>query len=242
MENIKILIVEDDYTSATYLKELLTDIGYIVADVFSTGKEAINYLKKFDVDIILMDIELEGSIDGIETVKIIHQFKNPYIIYITSLKDKITFTRAKATFPKYFLSKPFNKFQLLDIIEKIIFDKNNKSKKISSFYKDYFFAKNNGILKKYKTDSVHYIKADGSYAEIFFKEDEFSSIILSKNLKVILHQLESEKICRIHRSYAINLSEIINIDNWHIKLNKSETSFFVQESYRSSFEKFIKKI
>ena len=60
--------------------------------------------------------------------------------------------------------------------------------------------------------------------------------------KDLIDQLESEKICRINRSYAINLSEIINIDNWHIKLNKSETSFFVQESYRSSFEKFIKKI
>jgi len=114
--------------------------------------------------------------------------------------------------------------------------------KINSFFNDYFFAKSNDILKKHKIDSIEYIKAEGSSVDIFFKENEFLKITLSRNLKAILLLLKAENIRRIHRSYAINLNEIVSIDKWHIKLQKSDTPFFVQESYRFSFQKFIKKI
>ena len=173
MEATKILIVEDDYSAATYLRDLLVDIGYIVSSILQSGEDAISFIKESSVDIILMDIELEGKLDGIETVKEISKISNPYIIYITALTDKKTFSRAKATFPEHFLSKPFNKHQLLDIIDQIL-DSKKEAIIPTSFHQNYFFAKAKGVYKKYSIESIKYIQASGSSTDIFFNDKTIS--------------------------------------------------------------------
>lgn len=239
MENTRILIVEDDYSAANYLKDMLTDVGYSVVDIKTTGEDAYDFIKDFPVDIVLMDIELEGKLDGIETVKKIKDISNAYIIYITALSDKTTFTRAKATFPKYFISKPFNKHQLLDIIDQTINDCNKILNNIS-FIENYFFAKTKGIYKKYASNNIKYLQASGSSTNILFKDK--SKITLSKNLKNTLAHINVNNILRVNRSYAINIDEIESFDNWHIKLYNRKESIFIQDSFRESFNTIFKKI
>lgn len=241
MEATKILIVEDDYSAATYLKDLLVDIGYIVSNILQSGEDAVNFIKESSVDIILMDVELEGKLDGIETAKEISKISNPYIIYITALTDKKTFSRAKATFPENFLSKPFNKHQLLDILDQIL---GSKKETIipTSFHQDFFFAKAKGVYKKYSIESIKYLQASGSSTDIFFNDKTISKITLSKNLKKTLSNLKTNIILRINRSYAINMNEIESIDNWHVKLFNIKETITVQENFRNDFNKLIKKL
>ncbi|TGV01801.1 response regulator transcription factor [Flavivirga rizhaonensis] len=242
METVKILIVEDDYDTVLYLKDLLINVGYIISGIFPKGEEAIDFVKKNTVDIILADIDLEGKIDGVKTVEEIKKIKDIFVIYITALKDKKTFRRANATFPDFFLSKPFNKFQLLDVIDKIISSDDNY---LTSFSENYFFIKENGtyVYKKYSTESVNYIKADGSYTHIFFKDTPTPKITLSKNFKKTLSILKVKSILRIHRSYAININEIETIEEGkQIKLIGCGETFVVQNCYKESFNKLIKKL
>lgn len=238
MEDVKVLIVEDDYEAAKHLENLLNDIGYHVPKTISRGEDAIDFVKQNPVDIILMDIELAGELDGVQTIKAINKITNTLFIYITGLKDKKTFYRAKATFPDFFLSKPFNKYQLIDVIEGIIEDEDNFLK---SFNNDYFFVKNNlGVYKKYAVDLISHLEAKGSYTEIHLKDS--NKITLSKNLKRTLCLLKAKHIQKINRSYAININEIESIDQWSIKLFNKKESLLVQDKYRDTFKKLIKKL
>ncbi|WP_307188797.1 response regulator [Caldicellulosiruptor owensensis] len=72
----KILIVEDSRLSAQITAEILDKYAYCV-EIVTTGEEAIERLKsRNDIDLILMDIELGGKIDGIETTYLIQQFSD----------------------------------------------------------------------------------------------------------------------------------------------------------------------
>lgn len=248
MEEVKILIVEDDYSAAIYLKNLLTDIGYKELIMFSSGEDVIEYLKNKTVDIILMDIELDGELDGIETIKLIQQHHNPFVIYITALRDKMTFQRAKATFPKDFLSKPFNEYKLLDIIDTTIKNSSYTNEAVS-FYNNHFFAKDyiTKAYKKFCVSDIVYLKAERSYTDIYIRlekkhEEYYKKITVVGLIHKILNCLNSENLLRIHKSYAVNVNYIEAIEGSCIKLEDIEESFNVQPAYKDAFKKSIKKL
>ena len=78
-EKIRILIVEDDMIIGANISLQLTKLGYEVTGIVPRGEEAIVYVKENTPDILLMDINLKGSIDGIDTAKAIQQFRNMQI-------------------------------------------------------------------------------------------------------------------------------------------------------------------
>ena len=105
---VKILIVEDEDTLAKIIEWRLTNIGHEVVGRAATAKEALELTEKTKPQLVLMDINLKGYIDGIEvTTMIKEQFKTP-VIYLTSHFDGKTISRAKATKPEGFILKPFN--------------------------------------------------------------------------------------------------------------------------------------
>ena len=102
-----ILIVEDEMIIAANISLQLANHGYKVLGIIPRGEEVLPFLKLHLPHIILMDINLNGVLDGIELVEIIQkEFKIP-IIYLTANADQIHFDRAKATHPYAFISKPF---------------------------------------------------------------------------------------------------------------------------------------
>lgn len=109
----KILIVEDTVMVALHIRKSLELAGYDVVNNVSSGEEAIAYLKEEILpDIILMDIMLEGELDGIETTSLINKQFNIPIIYLTALSDHQTIERAKHTNPYGFVMKPFKELEL----------------------------------------------------------------------------------------------------------------------------------
>ena len=79
-----------------------------MAGITKSGEEAIELSKQIEPDIILMDITLEGELDGIDTAIKIHESLDNNIIYLTSRMDNATRIRANKTNHKGFLSKPVN--------------------------------------------------------------------------------------------------------------------------------------
>jgi signal transduction histidine kinase len=106
MNDKKILIVEDDRVAGESLKENLIERGYTVVDVCPTGEEAIRKAGKTQPDLILMDIKLDGAMDGIETGRKIHDCLYVPIIYLTAYGNQKTLERAKITGPYGFINKP----------------------------------------------------------------------------------------------------------------------------------------
>ncbi len=113
----KILIVEDETIIAMELSHRLKRAGYDVVAAVASGKEAIKETAELLPDLILMDIHISGSLDGIETAEIIHSAQDIPIIYLTAFSDDKTLERAKLTEPYGFLIKPFEERELETTIE-----------------------------------------------------------------------------------------------------------------------------
>jgi len=113
----KILIVEDEMIIGANISLQLSKLGYEVTGIVSRGEEALEHVKQNRPDIVLMDIQLKGEMDGIDTVKKIHQNTDLPVIYLTANADDENFDRAKSTNPYAFISKPFKKLDLQHAIE-----------------------------------------------------------------------------------------------------------------------------
>ena len=132
MSATQIIVVEDEAIVAEDLKESLIRLGYQVPAVESTGEQAIEKVDQLRPDLILMDIILDGDLDGIQTADIIQNRFDIPIVYLTAHADKPTLDRAKKTGPYGYILKPFNDRELLSTLE-IVTYRNQMEKRIKSF-------------------------------------------------------------------------------------------------------------
>lgn len=117
MSREKILIVEDDLLTARIISKMLTNRGFIITDIITKSCEVLDSIIKNSPDIILMDITLEGELDGIEIAYKIKEKFNIPIIYLTADSSEETIKRAKITGPFGYLIKPVNEKILVTTIE-----------------------------------------------------------------------------------------------------------------------------
>ena len=126
----EVLIVEDEFITALDLKLELESLGYIVTDTVATGQDAIDTAAEKRPDVVIMDINLKGDMDGIEAAEKISELTVP-IIYLTANTDDSTFNKANVKGSYGFLDKPFNLAKLDSVIKltiqraKIEFEKIN---------------------------------------------------------------------------------------------------------------------
>ena len=116
MTEPKILIVEDNDPIANLIRKQLEVSGYRISAIVHSGAEAIEKVKKEPPDLVLMDILLEGDMDGIQAAEICNQYNIP-VVYITAFEDKKLFYQAKATKPFGYLIKPFKTQELFTAVE-----------------------------------------------------------------------------------------------------------------------------
>ncbi len=117
MEKEKVLIVEDEVFVARDLQMNLEQMGYTVISMVPSGEQAIQKIEEERPDIVLMDIVLQGEMDGIETADIIHSKFDIPVIYLTAHGEEMIFERAKKTGPFGYIIKPFKNEELQKAIE-----------------------------------------------------------------------------------------------------------------------------
>jgi PAS domain S-box-containing protein len=113
----RILIVEDERVTAEDLTDILTDLGYNVTAAVSSGPDAIAQAEANPPDIALMDIHIQGEMDGTETALILRQRFNIPVIYLTAHADNETVARAKDAGPLGYITKPFQEAALQASVE-----------------------------------------------------------------------------------------------------------------------------
>ena len=225
-KQIKILIVEDEMIIAANISLQLTSLGYEVGGIVPKGEEALIQIKENQPDIILLDINLKGKLDGIETAILMQKDYNIPIIYLTANADEHHFNRAKATNPYAFISKPFKKLDLQHAIELTIsrimdnenLVNNSITNPVSSFVlTDCVFVKHHDKMLKISIQDIYYIEAERNYCRIFSKDREF---LLVMTLKDIDEKLPLEHFIRIHRSFIVNLSHIDEVASSHLLVSR----------------------
>ncbi len=117
MSKTTVLIVEDEAIVAADLAGRLQRLGYEVAGVAAKGEEAVELACRFRPCLVLMDIRLEGPMDGIEAAEAIRREHDAPVIYLTAHSDAATLARAKLTGPFGYILKPFEERDLATQIE-----------------------------------------------------------------------------------------------------------------------------
>ena len=121
MNPYKIQIVEDEEAVLEVIEGLVTSIGHIVVGTSSTGEDALFIAEANPSDLVLMDIDLEGEIDGIQTAKELKSLHNVPVVFVTGSYDNKTIERAKQAEPMGYLIKPVDIQELKVTIEFAIF-------------------------------------------------------------------------------------------------------------------------
>lgn len=121
MDKPKVLVVEDDPIVATDIKHKLVDFGYDVCATAATGEVAIAGARQHKPAVVLMDITLEGKMDGIQAADEIRQSLAIPVVYLTAHSDQATVQRAKLTLPYGYVLKPVREVELKIALEMAIY-------------------------------------------------------------------------------------------------------------------------
>ncbi len=127
MDKKRILVVEDERIVAMDLEDTLAELGYQVVAVVPSGEQALELAQSEAPDLVLMDIVLEGALNGVDTASRMRELDLP-VVYLTAYADESTVERAKLTEPFGYLVKPFEVRELRTTIEMALYKHRMESK------------------------------------------------------------------------------------------------------------------
>ncbi len=231
-QNYKILIVEDNKSSASVLIFMLKSLKYLVTGVAESADEAYAELEKQIPDLILMDIMITGNKDGMELAAEINEKFDIPVIFITALSDDKTIQRAKQVNPYGYISKPFEMKDLKGTIEFVISKKENEKsiRDQKLLYRNTLNNLNDAIFSLDENDKIKFINI---VAEKQFKLS--LNEVLGKNISDLFTVDEDSTIESL--LYFSNQSEIDEhlFKNKIIKLPSGET-LYVEEKIADIYD------
>lgn len=121
MNKTRILIVEDEILVARDLEQQLTALGYLVVGIAASGEDALALIAEHQPQLVLMDIRLQGEMDGIATAEEVRNRFSLPVIFLTAHADQATVQRARVTEPFGYILKPFDERELNTIVEMAIY-------------------------------------------------------------------------------------------------------------------------
>ena len=224
MDKVNILIVEDERITATHTKKILEKFGYQVTEMVGSGEEAISKAEELDVDLVLMDINLQGKMDGIEAAGIIRNRYGIPVIFISAYSDEETIQRAKLTEPSGFivkeaievLNKPFDQNELQTTIEITLY-RNRIEKRIREHERWLEAVLNNISDAVIATDSLRQVKFMNLVAENL--TGWFEADAIGMDIQDIFQILDTESTLKkiSMETVTVPIENAILIDNEGLK-------------------------
>lgn len=120
MKPKRIIVVEDEGIVAMDISKCLSSMGYEVAFIADTGEKVLEQIENEPADLILMDVELKGTINGLETAKTIKEKYSIPIVFLTAFEDESTLAKIQKLSTDGYLVKPFEDDNLKRTIERIL--------------------------------------------------------------------------------------------------------------------------
>ncbi|WP_243360311.1 response regulator [Fundidesulfovibrio terrae] len=110
------MIVEDEVIAAMATERMLKKLGFEVCGNVTSGEEALETMDEECPDLVIMDIRLDGELDGIETSMLMKQNRDVPVIFVTAYSDDSTVSRASAAKPLAFINKPLD----ITLLQKVL--------------------------------------------------------------------------------------------------------------------------
>lgn len=215
MSRIRVLVVEDSALIAEDIAFKLGKHQLDVVEIFDKGEDALEYLKKNEPDLVLLDIKLAGALDGISTGYIIQNTYALPIIYLSDMADAETVHRAKQTRPSNYLTKPFNEADLVRAIELAFSNFSFQRPAPSRPKADHIFVKSESTFVRIPFRDILFLHADRSYCNIVTGEKTYVQAV---SMNHVFEQINHPDFVRIHRSHVVNINKVTAIDGNLVKL------------------------
>lgn len=223
---LSVLVVEDEMIIAAKISMHLEQLGYDVAGILPRGEEAVLHCRKSPPDILLLDVNLKGNIDGVETAMLLEK-EGIYlpIIYLTANSDPATFERAKQTRPHAFIGKPYKKIDLhraISLAAQLTLapasaPQNGGPPEEPLLLSDRIFVRHKDQMVKLFLKDILYVEAERAYCHIKTAATDY---MLSISMGKLAEQLHAADFLRVHRSFLVNLRQIDAVADGHLVIGK----------------------
>ncbi|MEP5366251.1 MAG: LytTR family transcriptional regulator DNA-binding domain-containing protein [Reichenbachiella sp.] len=232
---ISVLIVEDELIIANDLQDILESNNYHVIGIAKSYDLAINKLSAKQPDIVLLDIQIDGSKDGIDLANTIrNEYEIPFV-FISSHTDRATLDRAKESKPNGFLVKPFEDEDVFVAVEMALSnfskEQNNNQDNQDFTINESLFIRQKNTAVKVAYDDILYASSDANYCTLYTGDKKF---VMRSTLKELESKLNDKRFFRCHKSHLVNLkhltainSEVISIQNVELPVGREQQALLM---------------
>lgn len=235
-KTLKYIAVDDEPLAISKIDEFAGQVPFLekIAD-FNSGIDAIAFLKQAEVDLVFMDINMEG-LDGLQTIELM----GPRAQVIISTAYSQHALRGFDLDVCDYLLKPFSFERFVKAVsrawEKHSAGQANEPTVVKPVPdKDYIFLRTNSKIQRVLLQNIRFIKGLGDYLEVNCGEER---ILVLMNFDEIGKLLPHNDFIRVHRSYIINVQHIDSIERNHVQVGNE--SIPISQSYREVFFQFVK--
>lgn len=234
-----IYIVEDDLITQSQIRGYLKQVGYHIGGRSKSAEEAFDELQNISVDLVILDINLQGEKDGLWLASQLKKELDIPFVFLTAHNDKETIRTATDLQPHGYLIKPFKEMDLYSAIEVALkrysSDINRADEDI--IIKDSIFIKEDNLLVKIKFQDILYMMSEGNYLELHL--DQKKHLIRNK-LTEFVDLLPKSAFVRTHQRFVINLLKVesigtasVFIGNKEIPVSKAHKEALIQRIKRA---------
>lgn len=198
---------------------LVDELGYELIGNSDNSDTALIEIQNLSPDLLLVDININGTMDGIELMVELQKFVNIPIIFVTSYDDKETFAKTKKLKPFAYIVKPFDSSELERSIE-LAFSKfvsevdspmgNDTKDDKSFFFEDAIFVKSGNKIEKILLDDISYCEVDNNYSTLHTVTSK--KYVVRMNLDLLNKKMPKNNFLRVNRKYSINLAKATTIN------------------------------
>jgi len=211
------------------LEAIISETPHLFVGHCNSAAEAQQWLTHNYCDVALIDIHLGKGLNGIEISKNFKELNIP-VIFITAFPSEEIYNESLHNDESYFLVKPFDKFTLSSVLDKI--DRNRVSPT--------FILKDNNQLIKMEWIHLLYIEVDGNYCVYHFDNKRIA--IKNSLVKVINEYKSNSPLIQIHRNLAVNKNKISKVNTKESWLELDEVRMPVGAKYLNEVSKICKLI
>ena len=216
MTDLSVLVVEDDPVFALELKSVLSGFGFKTIKFVKNSGNALEQILAWGPDLILMDISIDGELNGIEVAAAIRDRMIP-LVFMTGHQDMAHYEQVRALgIVCGYVVKPIYKPSFLNTIELILkwhqmeqVEADSSDELKIEPYENVMLLKQGNILHRIAMEELDYFQSDGNYSYIQTADKKFA---LKISLKKLLNALPREQFVQVQQRYIVAVRQISHID------------------------------
>jgi len=223
---INCIIIEDEPLALERTRSYVSKVSYLnLLNSFDNAMDAIAFINKNKIDLIFLDIEMDG-LSGIELLDAL--IKPPKVI-ITTAYEKYAIKGYELNISDYLL-KPFSFPRFLQAVEKVGYE----TRQHIHNKKNHLFVKTEYRLEKIAFNDILFIEGMRDYRNIQTLEKKILTLETFTELKKILPK---DRFCRVHKSFIVSIDKIEYVERSRIKIKDKRIP--ISETYKNEFFELI---